>query len=145
MWMIFNPTIIANNKIELREQLCRASADWNDSILKLSSPCLRCWSIHVFIWWLYDWACWKLCADWNGCHGFHCSEYLRCLLYNPVALPYAFPPLFSTPTTCLWACVIVGLGVHVRSGCCGSIVSLPGVSSGGGAPGTSFQGRSLFD
>ena len=26
----------------------RASADWNDSILKLSSPRLRCWYIHNF-------------------------------------------------------------------------------------------------
>jgi len=29
------------------------------------------------------------------------SQYLRCLLFNPVALPFAFPPAFSTPTTCL--------------------------------------------
>jgi len=119
-----------------------ASADWNDSMLKLSSPHLSCWSIHVFVCWVNDWACWKLYADWIGCHGFHCSEYLRCLLYNPVALTYAFPPVCSTPTTCLWALVLVGSGVQVRSGLWGSIVSSSGVSSGGGgATGTSSMGR----
>jgi len=125
--------------------ICRASADWNDSILKLSSPPLGCWSIQVFVCWINDWACWKWCAGWNGCHEFHCSEYLRCLLYNPVALPYALPTAFSTPTTSLWAFVLVGSEVQVRSGCWGSIGSSLGVSSGGGAPGTSSIGRSLID
>ena len=72
-----------------------------DSILIFSSPCLQCWSIHISMCWLNDWADWKSCAEWNGCHGFHCSEYLQCLLYNPVALPYAFPPTLFTPTICL--------------------------------------------
>jgi len=119
----------------------RASADWNDSILKFSSPRRRCWSIHVIVYWLNDWACWKSCAEWKQCYGFHCSEYLRCLLYNSVALPYALPPAFSTPTTCLWALVFVRSGVQVRSGFWGSIGSLSGVSSGGGAPGTLSMGR----
>jgi len=79
-------------ELSLEWSIRRASADCNDSMLKLSSPRRRCWSIHIFVCWLNDWACWKWCADWKGCHGFHCSEYLRCLLYNPVALPYAFPP-----------------------------------------------------
>jgi len=119
----------------------RASADGNDSMLKLSSPCLRCRSIHVFVCWLNDWAYWKLCADWKWCHGFHCSEYLWCLLSNPVALPYALPPAFSTPTTGLWALIFVGSRIKVRSGFWWSIVSLSGVSSGGGAPRTLSMGR----
>jgi len=122
-----------------------ASANWNDSVLKLSSPCLRCWSLHVFFCWLDDWPTWKSCADWNGCHGFQYSEYLQCSLYNPVALPYAFPPAMSTPTTCIRAFIFVRSGVHVRSGFWGSIVSLSGVSSGGGAPGTLSMVRSLVD
>jgi len=121
----------------------RASVDWNDSISKLSSPRHSCWSIHVTVCWLNDWSCWKSFAYWNRCHGFHCSEYLWCLLYNLVALPYAVPPAFSTPTTCLWALVCVGTGVHVRSGIWGRIVSSSGVPSGGGAPGTLPIGRVL--
>jgi len=113
-------------------------------MLKLSSPRLRCWSIQVFVCWLNDWTSWMSCADRNGCHGFHRSEYFRCLLYNQVALPYAFRPAFSTPTTCLWAFVLVGSGVQVRSGCWGSIGSSLGVSSGGGAPGTLSKSRSLI-
>ena len=109
---------------------CRASAHWKDLILKLSSPRLRCWSIQVFICWLNDWACSMLWSDWNRCHEFHSSKYLRCLLYNPVALPYAFRPAWSTPTTCLWAYIVVGSGVHVRSGFLGLIVSSSVVSSG---------------
>jgi len=124
---------------------CVASADWNDSIWKFSSPAQRCWLIHIFDCWLNDWACWKLCADWNGCHGFHCSEYYWCLLYNPVALPYAFPAAFSTPTTSLWTLVSIGSGVLVRSGFWWSIVSLSGVSSGGCAPHTSSMGTFLVD
>jgi len=100
----------------LERSFHRASADWNDSMLKLSSRRLWCWSIHVFVCWPNDWAWWKSCADWKGCHGFHFSEYLRCLLYNPVALPYAFPTAFSTPSTCLWALVFVKSVVQVRSG-----------------------------
>ena len=63
------------------------------------------------------------------------------MLYNPVALPYAFPPAFSTPTTCLCALVFVGSGVQVRSGFWGSIVSSSRVCSGGGALGTLSMGR----
>ena len=128
-------------KSSVERSSCRASVDWNDSILKLTSPRLRCWSIYVFVCWLKHWTCWKSFADWTGCHGFHCSEYLQCLLYNPVALPYAFPPMFSTPTTCLWALVFVGSEVQVRSGFWGSIVSSSGESSGGGTPGTLSMGR----
>jgi len=84
--------LLLSPELSLEWSFRRASADCNDSMLKLSSPRRRCWSIHIFVCWLNDWACWKWCADWKGCHGFHCSEYLRCLLYNPVALPYAFPP-----------------------------------------------------
>jgi len=51
------------------------------------------------------------------------------------------PPTFSTPTTCLSALVFVGSGVQVRSGFWGSIISLSGVSSGGGAPGALSMGR----
>jgi len=127
-------------KSSLERSFRRASADWNHAVLELSSPCLRCWCIHIFVSWLHDWPGWKLCADWTGCHGFHCSEYLWCLLYNPVALPYAFPPTFSNPTTCLWPLVFVGSKVQVRSGSWGSIVSLSGVSSGGAAPGTLSMG-----
>jgi len=145
MWVIFNPAIITEPEIKLREGLCRASADWNDLILMLSSPRLRCWSMHIFVCWLNDWACWKSCADWKGYHGFHCSEYLRCLLYNPVALPYAFPPVFSTATSCLWAFVVIGSGVQVRSGFWESKVSSSGVSSGGSAPGALSVVRSLVD
>jgi len=123
----------------------RATADWNDMILKLSSPRHRCRSVLDCVCWRNDWASWKSCADWNECHGFHCSEYLQCLMYNPVALPYAFPPTCSTPTTCLWTLVFVGSGVHVRSGFWGSIVSSSGESSGGGAPGTLCMVRSLVD
>jgi len=122
-------------------RLRKASADWSDSMLKLCSSHIKYWSIQVFVCWLNDWACWMLCADWKECHGFHCSEYLRCLLYNPVALPYAFPPVFSTPTTCLWPLVFVGWGVQVRSGFWGSIISSLGVFSGGGAPGTWSMSR----
>jgi len=121
-------------KSSLERSFGRGSADWHDSRFKLSSQRRRCWSIHIFVSQLNDWACWMSCADRNGCHGFHCSEYLRCLLYNPVALPYSFPPVFSTPTTCMWALVFVGSEVQVRSGFWGSIVSLSGVSSGAWAP-----------
>jgi len=118
----------------------RASAHWDDSIVKWSSPCLTCWSIHIVVCWLNDLACLKPYDEWNGCHGFHWSEYLRCLLYNQVALPYAYPPALSTPTTCLWALVFIGSGVHVRSRFWGSIVSSSGVSSGNGAPGSVVYG-----
>jgi hypothetical protein len=64
-------------------------------------------------------------------------------MYNPVALPYAYPPAFFTPTTWLSALVCVESGVHIRSGFWGSIVSLLVVSSGGGAPGTMVIGRLL--
>jgi len=133
--------LLPSAKSSIERSFCRASTYSNDSILKLSRPHLRCWSIHVFVCWLNDWTCWMSCADWKGCHGFRCSEYLQCLLYNPVALPYAFPPAFSTPTTCLWALVFVGSGVRVRSGFWGSIVSLSGVFSGGGAWVTLPMGR----
>jgi len=122
-----------------------ASADWTDLILKLSSPHLGCWSIQLFVCWLNDWACWMSCADWNGFHEFHCSEYLRCVLYNPVTVPSAVPPALSTPTTCLRAFVFVRSGVHVRLGFWGSIVSSFGVSLGGGAPGTLSMVRSWVD
>jgi len=122
-----------------------ASADCNEPILKLASARLGSWSIHVLVSWLTDSAWWKSCADHNGCRGLDCSEYLRCLLYYPVTLPYACPPAFSTPTTCLWACVFVGSGVQVRSGCWQSIGSLLGVSSGGDAPSTLAMSRSFTD
>jgi len=128
-------------KLSLERSFRRTSADWNDLLLNLSSPCIRCWSIHVFVCWLNDWACWKSCTDWKRCHEFHYSEYLQCLLYNPVALPYAFPPAFSTRTSTLWTLVFVGSRVQVRSGFCGSIVSSSGVSSCGDAPGTLSMGR----
>jgi len=139
-WFSIQPSLVSP-KSTLERSFRRASADWNNSILTLSSPHLRCWSIHVFVSWLNNWACWKSCADWNGCHRFHCSEYLRCLLYNPVALQYGFPPAFSTPTTCLGAQVFVGSGVHVRSGFWWSRVSSSGVSSGGCAPATLSKDR----
>jgi len=132
-------------KYSLESSFARSSAIWNDSMLKLSSPCLRCWSTYSIVRWLDYLACWKSHADQNGCHGFHCSEYLRCLLYDPVALRYAFPRTYSTPTACLWAFVLVGSGVNVRSGFWGSIFSLWGVSSGGGAPGILSLGRWLVD
>ena len=106
-------------KSSSERSFCRVPADWNDSMLKWSSPRLRCWSIQIFVCWLNDWTCWMSCADCNGWHGSYCSEYLQFLLFNPVAFPYAFPPAFSTPTTCLWAFVLVGSGVQVRSGCWG--------------------------
>jgi len=116
----------------------RDSPNWNDSILKLSSPHRRCWCIHVSVCWLNDWACWKSCADQKGCYGIHCSEYLRCLLFNPVALPYALPPLWSTPTCCQWAFILVGSWVHVRSGFWGSSVWSTGACSGGGVQRTLY-------
>jgi len=128
-------------KSSLERSLRRASADWNDLMLKLSSPCIKCWHINIFVCWQNDWTFWKSCAYWIGCDGFLCSEYMRSLLYNPVVLPYALHPAFSTPTTCLWALVFVGSGVHVRSDFWGSIVSSFGVSSGGSAPGTLSMGR----
>jgi len=103
-------------KSSLGPSFHRASPDSNDSMLKLSIPHLSCWWFHVLVCWLNDWSWWMSCADWNGFHGFHCSEYWRCLFYNPVVLPNAFPAAFSTPTTCLWALVFVKSGVQVRSG-----------------------------
>jgi len=122
-----------------------ASADCKDSISKLSSPRLRCWSIHVSFGSINDSVYWTSCLDRHGFHGFHCSEYFRCLLYNPVALPNTFPPSFSTPTTCLWGFVFVGSGVQVKSGCWGSIGASLVVSSDGGAPGTFCISRSFID
>ena len=122
----------------------RESADWNDWILKLSSPRWRSWSMQVFVCWLDDWACLKSCADWNGWHGLHRSEYFRCLLSNPVASPYALPTAFSSATTCLWAFVFAGSGVQVRSGCWGSIGSSLGFSDGG-ALSTLSMSRSWID
>jgi hypothetical protein len=127
--------------LSLERSFSRASADWSHSMLMLSSPRLRCWSIHRFVCRLNDWAGWKSCDVSKGCHGFHFSDYLRCLLYNPVAWSYAFPPAFSTPTTCLCALVLVGSGVLGRSDFWGSIVSSLGVSSGGCAPGTVTMSR----
>jgi len=57
-------TCAPSPKSSLEKSFRRASADWNDSVLMLSSPRLRCWSIHVFVCWLNDWAWWKSCADW---------------------------------------------------------------------------------
>jgi len=131
-------------KLSSESSVRMASADWKDSILKWSSPRLKCWSIQVFVCCLNDWACWMSCGDRNRCRGFHCSQYFRCLLNNPVALPYALPPAFSTLTTYLLAFVFVGSGIQVRSGCWGSIASSLGVSSGGGAPGTLSMSRSLI-
>jgi len=85
----------------------RPSADWNVLTLKLISLNLRCRASHACVGRLNVRACWKLYADWDGCPGFHCSEYLGCLLYNPVALLYAFPTALSTPTSCLLAFVFV--------------------------------------
>ena len=132
-------------KLNSERRFCTISADWKNSILKMSSPCLRCWSIHVVTCWLNDWACWKSYTDWNGWHGFHCSEYLWCLLYNPVALLYTLPPTLSTPTTCLWALVCVGSGVNLKSGFWRPIVSSSGVSLGGGTLGILFMGKLLVD
>jgi len=123
----------------------RTSADWNDSILKLSSPRLRYWSIYGFFSARNDWACWKSCADQNGCDRSHCSEYFWCLLCNPVALPYAFPHACSTPTPCLWAFVFIGLEVQVRSGCCRSIGSSLWVTSSGGPAGMLSMNGSWID
>jgi len=132
-------------KLSSERSFCRVSADWNDSILKLPSPHLQCWSIQVFVCGLNYWACWKLCADRNGCHGFHCSEYFQCMLYNPVALPYAFPSTFSTPATRLCALVLVRSSVQLGSGSGGTIASSLGVSSGcGGAPSMVSVSRSLI-
>jgi len=128
-------------KSSLERSFRRAYADWYDWILKLSSARLRCWFIHVFVCCLHDWACSKSCADWKGCPAFHCSEYLWCLLYNPVTLPYAVPPTFSTSTICLWALIFVESGVQARSGFWGSIISSSGAFSGGRAPGTVCMGR----
>jgi len=66
---------------------------------------------------------------------------LAMLVVQSSCFAICFPPAFSTPTTCLWALVIVGSGVQDRSAIWGSIVSLLGVSSGGGAPGTLSKGR----
>jgi len=141
--MIINPTIIAKPDTEIGERLMQGIRwlEWFDFEVVLFVPPMLTYLHSVLL--ANDWAWWTLYADWNGCHGFHCSEYLQCLLYNPFALPYAFPPAFSTPTSCLGAFVFVGSGVHVRSGFWGSIVSLLGVSSAGGAPGTLSMGRSL--
>jgi len=99
-----------------QRSFCRASADWTDSMLKVSSPLLRCRPMYVFGCFLNEWAYSTWSADWNGCNGFHWSECFCCMLYNPVALPYASPPTFATTTTGLWACVFIQSEVHVRSG-----------------------------
>jgi hypothetical protein len=70
---------------------------------------------------------------------------LRCFLYNPVALSSSCPRTFATPTTCLWAFVLLGSRVQVRSGCWGSICFSLGVSWGTGAPGTLSMSWSLID
>jgi len=67
----------------------------------LYSVGFSCWSIRVFICRLKDYIYWKSSVNWYGCHGIYCSEYLQCLLYNPVALPDAFPlpyPLWLPPS-----------------------------------------------
>jgi len=134
-----------SSKSSSERSVGKASADRKDVILKLSCPHLRSWSIHVFICQLNDWACWKLCVNRTRCHGLHCSERFRCLLYNPVALPYVFPPAFSAPTTCLWAFAFVGSVVQVRPGCWESIDFSWGASSSGGAPRRLSMSRSLID
>jgi len=86
-------------KLSSERSFRSATADCNHMILKLSSPHARSKSIYVFVHWLNDRTCWMSCADRNGCYWFHCSECLQWLLYNPVALVHAFPPVLSTPTT----------------------------------------------
>jgi len=133
-------------KSSLERRYCRASADCNDSILKLSGGLHRCSSIHLFVCWVNYWMWQKSCADRNRCHRFNSSEYLQYLLYNPVALVYASPPAFSNATTCLWAFVFLVSKVHVRSGFWGCMVSSLGVSlGGGGVPGSLSMGGSFVD
>jgi len=100
MWMVLIELSSPSPKSSSARSFHTSSADWIHLTLKCSSPLLGCRSIHLFVLLLNDSRCWKLCADWNGCHGFHWSEFLQCLVYNPVALPYTFPSAFSTPTTC---------------------------------------------
>ena len=145
MWMILNPTTLPSLKSRLQGSFLSVCADWRDLILKLASLHLRWWSIHIFVCWLIYRTGWKSCADWTGWHLFCCSEFLQCLLYNPVALPYAFPLSLSTPTTYLQSFVFDGSEVHDTSVCWGCIVSSFGVSSSGGAPGTLSMGKSVVD
>jgi len=111
-WSSIQP-LSPSPKSSLEQSICRVSADWCYSILRLSNPPLRCWPINIFIDRLHDWAGWMSCADYNGSHGCHCSEFLGCVLCNPIAWTYAFPHEFSTLTTSLWALVIVGSVVEV--------------------------------
>jgi len=145
MQMIINPTMIARPEIEFSKALSHSISWLKRFDFEVVQPTTRRWSIQVSVHWLNNWTCWNLCADHNGCHGLHCSLHWWCLLCNPVALPYAFPPTLSTPTTYLLAFVFVGPGVHVRLGFWGSIFSLSGVSSGGGALWTLSMGRSLVE
>jgi len=142
-WMIFYQSIMAGPKIEFSVELLQGSCLLLWLILKLSSPCHRCWLIHVCLCCLNDWAWWVWCVDQNGCHGLHSFGYFRCLLYNPGTLPCAMLPALSTPAISLWASGLVTSWVHVRSGFWGSMVSLLEAFSGGGAVGTLTMGRSL--
>jgi len=142
MRIILIQQLLLSPQCSSERSMHRASADW-DSILKVSSAHLRYWYMHVFICWLNNWTCVMSCADRNGCHEFHCSEYLWCLLYNPVALPYAFPPFIFHSNYLPMSLSLVGSRVHVRSGFWGYIGSSSGGSSGCGTPGTLSISRSL--
>jgi len=89
MRTIFNSTIISQLEMEPRVHHFQSFTDSHNSTSKLSSPYPCCWYMHVFMCYLNGWACWKFSADWNGCHGLHCSGCWPCILPNTVALPYA--------------------------------------------------------
>jgi len=111
----------------------------------LSSPQLRCLLMHIGVCEISNCAFWILHADWNGCHGFHCSEFFRGLLHNPVASPCTFPPSLSIPPISQSVFVLVGSGVQARSDCWKSIGPWSEVSSGRGAPGKLYICTSLVN
>lgn len=114
-------------KSRLERSIQTASAYWYDLILKWSSTCLKWWSIHNLVCWLKHQISAQWYADLYGYHQFHCCEYMWWLLYHPVAFPFGFCATLSTPTPWLWAPILSGSGVHVRSGVWESVVSASGV------------------
>jgi len=145
MWVIFNPTIIAEPQIEFREEFVHGICwlEWFDFVVFQSTP-------EMLIY-----PCFGLLAKWLSLLKVMCGPkwmpwiplfwVLAMLVVQSSCFAICFPPAFSTPTTCLWAFVFVGSGVQVRSGCWGSIGSTLGVCSGGGAPGTLPMSSSLND
>jgi hypothetical protein len=146
MSVTFSPTIIAKPEIEFREELSH-SICWLEVLdfeIVQSTPEMLIYARFCFlaegfslqkVVWGLKWTLPWILLFWV----------LAMLVVQSCCFAICFPPQIFHPTFSLWAFVLVGSGVQVRSGYWGSIGSSLGVSSGGGAPITLSTSRSLID